>query len=854
MASTISIPKRIPLLLVADNVLLPGSSMRIPVKSLKNMSMVKGRLMGRNTLSSTVIGVIPKDPNQPHEEEDLSNIHTIGTAAVVVQITGTNWPRPAYTLLVTGICRFRLETLLQENPYPVAIVTQLDKLPGDDADELENSELSALAENFRDQAAKLLDMLDTSIPVVSSLKKLLASLPSEHLPDICSTMVKASYAEKLQVLDAIDLTERFKKALPLLMRQIEGLKLLKKARSDGKLEIVTRKETGRPVNMRKVFRTLERPTHDEADENEEDSDEIADMEQKIRTAGLPPHAHKAATKELRRLKKMPQLMPEHALIRNYLELVLDLPWNKSSKDCLDITQARKDLDCDHYGLKKLKKRVLEFLAVRQMKTTMKGPILCFVGPPGVGKTSIGRSIATTLGREFHRIALGGVCDQSDIRGHRRTYIGSMPGRIIQGLKSAGTNNPVFLLDEIDKMSTSLHGDPAAALLEVLDPEQNHNFVDHYLNIAFDLSQVLFIATANTMATIPPALLDRMELLTVPGYTVEEKVHIAQRHLLAKQLDSHGLTEQQLVLPEDTLRVLITKYTREAGVRTLERRVAAICRAVAVKVMETKSRHAKDAVVAADKEREGGAGKEAVLKGGDKEEETTMMHPPEMPIVIDEAAVEDILGPPMYEPEMGQRLSQPGVAVGLAVTPMGGEIMFVEATRMSGEGKLTLTGQLGDVMKESANLARSWLRANAVKIFGHTLKKELDTTDIHIHFPAGAVGKDGPSAGVTVITVLISLFADVCVRSDTAMTGEITLRGLVLPVGGIKQKVLAAHRAGLTRVILPARNEKDLHDVPSNIKRELSIILVSRVEDVLNAAFDDGLPALVPPETDLAAKL
>ncbi|KAK7498897.1 hypothetical protein BaRGS_00009989 [Batillaria attramentaria] len=822
MASQIAIPKRIPLLLVADNVLLPGSSMRIPVRSLKNMNMVKSRLLGRNTLSSTVIGVIPKDPSQDREDDDLSAIHSIGTAAIVVQITGTNWPRPAYTLLVTGICRFRVETLLQENPYPVAVVTQLDKLPGEESDDAENSELSALAENFREQAAKLVDMLDTSIPVVARLKKMLDSLPSQHLPDICSTIVKASYAEKIQVLDAIDLTERFKKALPLLMRQIEGLKLLRKARNDGKLEIVTRKEMGRPINMRK---------------------------KKIKAAGLPPHAHKAATKELKRLKKMPQHMPEHAMIRNYLELMLDLPWTKSSKDTLDITQARKDLDADHYGLEKLKKRVLEYLAVRQIKAQLKGPILCFVGPPGVGKTSIGRSIASTLGREFHRIALGGVCDQSDIRGHRRTYIGSMPGRIIQGLKTVGTNNPVFLLDEIDKMSKSLHGDPAAAMLEVLDPEQNHNFVDHYLNVPFDLSQVLFIATANTMATIPPALLDRMELISVPGYTMEEKVHIIQRHLMSKQLEQHGLTSEQLVIPEDTIRLLISKYTREAGVRTLERRVAAICRAVAVKVLEAKSRKKQEQVPQTGEEKKDtSVSSEEVFKTSDKHEEASIMHPPEMPIVIDEAA------PPMFEPEMRQRLSQPGVVVGLAWTAMGGEILFVEATRMDGEGKLTLTGQLGDVMKESANLALNWVRANAKKLFAKSMKDILDKTDIHIHFPAGAVGKDGPSAGVTILTALVSLFSDHCVRSDTAMTGEITLRGLVLPVGGIKEKVLAAHRAGITRVILPARNEKDMHEIPANIKKEMSFILATRVEDVLNAAFEDGLPSLPVPKSDAASKL
>ncbi|XP_025076509.1 lon protease homolog 2, peroxisomal-like isoform X2 [Pomacea canaliculata] len=854
MAASITIPKRLPLLVVADNVLLPGSSMRIPVRSLKNMNMVKSRLLGRNTLSSTVIGVIPKDPAQDRLDDDMTNMHSIGTAAVVVQITGTNWPRPAYTLLVTGICRFRIESLLQETPYPVAMVTQLDKLPGEEIEEADNAELLALTENFREQAAKLVDMLDTSIPVVARLKKMLDSLPSQHLPDICSTIVKASYAEKIQVLDAVDLTERFKKALPLLVRQIEGLKLLKKARNEGKLEIVTRREVGQPANMRNVFRKIERVAEDEDDDNQDDVDEVTDLEQKIKACGMPPHALKAAMKELKRLKKMPQHMPEHAMIRNYLELMLELPWAKSSKDMLDIVQARKDLDADHYGLEKLKKRVLEYLAVRQIKAQLKGPILCFVGPPGVGKTSIGRSIANTLGREFHRIALGGVCDQSDIRGHRRTYIGSMPGRIIQGLKTAGTNNPVFLLDEIDKMSTSLHGDPAAALLEVLDPEQNHSFVDHYLNVPFDLSQVLFIATANSMSTIPPALIDRTELIMVPGYTQEEKVHIAQRHLIPKQLDQHGLTAEQLVVPEDAISILISKYTREAGVRTLERRIAAICRAVAVKVLETRSRKKQEKAAASNGGKDEVIAGEDVVKSLDSQEAAALSHPPEMPIVIDEAAVEDILGPPMFEPEMSERLSQAGVAVGLAWTAMGGEIMFVEATRMEGEGKLTLTGQLGDVMKESANLALNWVRANARKIFGENKKDILDKTDIHIHFPAGAVGKDGPSAGVTIITVLVSLFSDRCVRSDTAMTGEITLRGLVLPVGGIKEKVLAAHRAGLTRVILPARNEKDMHEVPNSIRKDLSIIFVSRVEDVLNAAFDGGFPLLKAHLTDIVSKL
>lgn len=798
------------------------------------MNMVKSRLLSRSTLSSTIIGVVPTQ-RLDEEGEDLSALHSIGTAAVVVQVTGTNWPKPAYTLLVTGLCRFKLQELLQETPFPVATVTQLDKLPEDIGDTIkgdnESAELDALAENFREQAAKLVDMLDISIPVVAKLKKMLESLPSQHLPDICAAIVKASYSEKIQVLDAVDLTERFKKALPLLMRQIEGLRLLQKAKKD-RFEIVTRKEGNtRPSKMRRTFRSINTELDDEDDGEGDDS---VDLEQKIKAANMPDHAYKAAMKELKRLKKMPQQMPEHALIRNYLELMVELPWSKNSKDALDVLQARKDLDTDHYGLDKLKKRVIEYLAVRQLKNSLKGPILCFVGPPGVGKTSVGKSIAQTLGREFHRIALGGVCDQSDIRGHRRTYIGSMPGRIIQGLRLVGVNNPVFLLDEVDKLGKSLHGDPAAALLEVLDPEQNNTFTDHYLNVPFDLSQVLFIATANNMATIPPALLDRMEIIQIPGYTQEEKVTIAMRHLLPKQITENGLTPEQIQIPEDTLKVIVAKYTREAGVRTLERRIGGVCRAVAVRVAEhaSKAKHEKMDV---------GGGKKQVtntnLPAALSQDVSTLAHPPEMPIVIDETALEDILGPPAYESEVSQRLGQPGVAVGLAWTPMGGEIMFVEASQMDGEGKVTLTGQLGDVMKESAELAMNWVRSHAKRLGIEKEKKLLEKKDIHIHFPAGAVGKDGPSAGATIATVLVSLFSKKCVRSDVAMTGEITLRGLVLPVGGIKEKVLAAHRAGIRRIIMPYRNEKDLLEIPSNIRQELTVVFAHTLDDVIQEAFN-----------------
>jgi len=763
-------------------------------------------------------------------------------------VTGTNWPKPAYTLLATGLCRFKVDDLLQEMPYLVAKVTQLDKLSGEDADDTvkPGSEKSSLAENFREQATMLVDMLDISMPLVAKLKKMLESVPMQHLPDICTSLVKASYAEKIEVLDAVDITDRFNKTLPLLMRQIEGMRLLQKAKQGGRLTAPPggRRVNSRPFGSRKSGDVLEDGAEDL--EDEDGGDEIAEYERKIRAAAMTPEAHKAAMKELRRLKKMPQQMPEHAMIRNYLDLMVELPWTKASTDLLDIEQARKDLDRDHYGLEKLKKRVIEYLAVRQIKNSLKGPILCFVGPPGVGKTSVGRSIASTLGREFHRISLGGVCDQSDIRGHRRTYIGSMPGRIVNGLKQVGVRNPVFLLDEIDKLSSGVHGDPAAALLEVLDPEQNNTFVDHYLNVPFDLSQVLFIATANSLATIPPALLDRMEVIQVPGYVQEEKLHIATRHLVPKQFIEHGLTADHLQLPEESVKLLISSYTREAGVRALERRIGAVCRAVAVKVAQHYHKNAA-LLPPSDKERR----KEVELKEGTELPETidvvsptSMGVPPEMPIVIDQLAVEDILGPPMFESELRERLSQPGVAIGLAWTALGGEILYVEATQMSGDGKLTLTGQLGDVMKESANLALNWLRSNAhhigISTQGHDL---LENTDVHIHFPAGAISKDGPSAGVAVVTVLVSLFTGRCVRSDTAVTGEVTLRGLVLPVGGIKEKVLAAHRAGITRVILPKRNEKDLHEIPNNVQNEMTFILASTLEDVLEAAFDGGFARL-----------
>ncbi|XP_004690377.1 PREDICTED: lon protease homolog 2, peroxisomal [Condylura cristata] len=849
--SPIQIPSRLPLLLTHEGVLLPGSTMRTSVDSARNLQLVRSRLLKGTSLQSTILGVIPNTPDPASDAQDLPPLHRIGTAALAVQVVGSNWPKPHYTLLITGLCRFQIVQVLKEKPYPVAEVEQLDRLEDFPNTCKTREELGELSEQFYKYAVQLVEMLDMSVPAVAKLRRLLDSLPREALPDILTSIIRTSNKEKLQILDAVSLEERFKMTIPLLVRQIEGLKLLQKTRKH------KQDDDKRVIAIRPIRRITHIPGTLEDEDEDEDNDDIVMLEKKIRTSNMPEQAHKVCVKEIKRLKKMPQSMPEYALTRNYLELMVELPWNKSTTDRLDIRAARILLDNDHYAMEKLKKRVLEYLAVRQLKNNLKGPILCFVGPPGVGKTSVGRSVAKTLGREFHRIALGGVCDQSDIRGHRRTYVGSMPGRIINGLKTVGVNNPVFLLDEVDKLGKSLQGDPAAALLEVLDPEQNHNFTDHYLNVAFDLSQVLFIATANTTATIPPALLDRMEVIQVPGYTQEEKIEIAHRHLIPKQLEQHGLTPQQIQIPQVTTLDIITRYTREAGVRSLDRKFGAICRAVAVKVAE--GQH-KDAKLDRTDGPEGEGFREQIVDDAKPEslsDTTDLSLPPEMPILIDFHALKDILGPPMYEMEVSERLNQPGVAIGLAWTPLGGQIMFVEASRMDGEGQLTLTGQLGNVMKESAHLAISWLRSNAKKYHLTTASGSfdlLDNTDIHLHFPAGAVTKDGPSAGVTIVTCLASLFSGRLVRSDVAMTGEITLRGLVLPVGGIKDKVLAAHRAGLKRVIIPQRNEKDLEEIPGNVRQDLTFVTASCLDEVLNAAFDGGFSVKTRPGLLSSSKL
>ncbi|GLD60631.1 lon protease homolog 2, peroxisomal [Lates japonicus] len=778
----IQIPSRLPLLLTHEGVLLPGSTVRFSVDSPRNMHLVSQRLLRGTSLKSTIIGVIPNTRDPEHDTDDLPTLHKIGTAGIAVQVVGSNWPKPHYTLLITGLCRFSVSSLLKERPFVLAEVEQLDKLeqyttPATEGVTPSDGEIGELSQKFYQAAVQLLGMLDMSVPVVAKFRRLLDSLPRETLPDVVASMIRTSNKEKLQVLDAVSLEERFKKALPMLTRQIEGLKLLQKTRKMGpdneKRVLSVRKGgvfPGRQFNL------------DEEDEDD-DGDDTASLERKVHGANMPEAALRVCLKELKRLKKMPQSMPEYALTRNYLDLMVELPWSKSTKDCLDIRAARTLLDNDHYAMDKPKRRVLEYLAVRQLKTSLKA-----LAPRSrnVKRLDLGES-------QLH--CFRGACDQSDIRGQ-----------------------------------------------QVLDPEQNHSFTDHYLNVAFDLSQVLFIATANTTATIPPALLDRMEVLQVPGYTQEEKVEIAHRHLIPNQLEQHGLTPQQLHIPQDTTQDIISRYTREAGVRSLERKLGAICRAVAVKVAEGHRLTKTEALIP-----------EGPTEQGDK------AVPPEMPIVIDHIALKDILGPPLFEMEVSERFTLPGVALGLVWTPLGGEIMFVEASRMEGEGQLTLTGQLGDVMKESAHLAISWLRANA-KTYQLTSMvggpDPLEGTDIHLHFPAGAVTKDGPSAGVTIVTCLASLFSGRLVRSDVAMTGEITLRGLVLPVGGIKDKVLAAYRAGVKRVILPKRNEKDLEELPANVRADLDFVTAGNLDEVLNAAFDGGFPGTASTRThhQLTSKL
>jgi ATP-dependent Lon protease len=738
------------------------------------------------------------------EEEDPSaaDLYTVGTVARIVKLLKMG--EDNYSLVVQGLARFRVLDLVQEAPY---LKARID--PVEDKTAVDDVEVEALAINLKKLAREVIELMP-ELPAAAT--ELVESITHPgHLADLIAANVDVPIEEKQQVLETVDLKARMKLVLELLNRKREILKLSNKIDSAVKGEM---SKTQREYYLRQQLKAIK----EELGELGEEEEELDELAERLKKAGLPPEVEKVAQKELNRLKSIPTASSEYTVARTYLDWIADLPWSKRSDDNLDIENARGILDTDHYGLQKIKKRILEYLAVRKLKNDMRGPILCFVGPPGVGKTSLGQSIARAIGRKFVRLSLGGVRDEAEIRGHRRTYVGALPGRIIQSMKKAATINPVMMLDEIDKLGADFRGDPSAALLEVLDPEQNYSFSDHYLDLSYDLSKVMFIGTANLLDPIPGPLKDRMEILELPGYTFEEKVHIAQNHLVPKQLKEHGLSADAIVFDEKTLIKIIISYTREAGVRNLERRIADICRAVAVEVASGR------------------------IAAGSKR-------------TVTEADLGEMLGPEKFWNETAERTEIAGVATGLAWTAAGGDILFIEATRMSGKGSLTLTGQLGDVMKESAQAALSYLRSKADTL--GIPSNFLEKTDIHIHFPAGSIPKDGPSAGVTILTALVSLLTGIRVRSDVAMTGEVTLRGLVLPVGGIKEKVLAAHRAGIKRIIMPARCEKDLVDVPEQARKELDFVFASQMDDVLKAALEENpigrKPPATPPEADGAKK-
>ena len=767
----LKIPKEIPVLPVKDTVVFPGMVSALTVYTERDLKLLNNVLAGNRFLALVA-----------QKEKDIkvikqTDLYNFATAAVVLQML--RMPDNSAKMLVQGIKRIRIDEYIQNDPYFKAKITILEDIIENDM------ETEALARNAADQFIRMISMVP-SLP--EELKIAIVNIDSpSRLADIIASHLNISVTEKQQVLESVNVKSRLQKVTALITSEMEVLEMATKIQSQVKSEMG---KGQREYYLRQQLKAIQ----EELGEGDERTIEVKELTKKIEEAKLPPEAQKEAERELNRLAKMPTASAEYTVSRTYLDLIVALPWSISTTDSLDIQTARKILDEDHYDLEKVKERILEYLAVRKLKHDMKGPILCFVGPPGTGKTSVGMSIARAIGRKFVRISLGGVRDEAEIRGHRRTYIGALPGRIIQGLRKVGSNNPVFMLDEIDKLGADFRGDPSAALLEVLDPEQNHAFSDHYLDVPFDLTSVMFITTANILDPIPPALKDRMEVLELPGYTAEEKVFIAKQFTIPKQFKEHGLTKEQITIEDDAIRAIISDYTREAGIRNLEREIAHICRKVAKNIA---SGEKKSVTVTADQ-------------------------------------LHNLLGPIKFISEVAERTSEAGVATGLAWTQAGGDILFIEATSMSGTGKLMLTGQLGDVMKESAQAAMSYIRAK-VKKLGITFK-DFNKYDFHIHIPAGAIPKDGPSAGVTMAMALISLLKEIPVLSHVAMTGEITLRGRVLPVGGIKEKVLAAKRAGITTVILPRRNEKDLVEVPENAKKEINFIFVEKVDEMLPVVF------------------
>jgi ATP-dependent Lon protease len=719
--------------------------------------------------------LLQRDPSVDKPGPD--DLYRVGTVVSVVRYITA--PNGMHHLICQGEERFRVLDFVPRLPF---LAARYDSIPEPKGS---SPEAEALANHVKQKASELIELLPQVPP---ELPTALASIESPGLlADLVAGLIDIKPAEKQFILETVDVRERLERLTEFLTHRLKVLKLSREIDEQTKDKIDERQ---REYLLREQLKTIQKELGED-----EGAPEAEEIETAIDEAGMPPEAEKQARKELKRLKSMPEAAAEHSMIRTYLDWLTSVPWSKEDEENIDIARAREILDEDHYGLDKVKRRILEYLAVRKLNPTGRSPILCFVGPPGVGKTSLGQSIARAIGLEFVRASLGGVHDEAEIRGHRRTYIGSMPGSIVQSIVKAGTRNPVFMLDEMDKLGVGFHGDPSSALLEVLDPEQNSTFKDHYLDVPFDLSKVLFIGTANVLDNIPGPLRDRMEVIELPGYTQQEKLQIARRYLVRRQLEANGLTAEQASIDDEALERLIDGYTREAGVRNLERQIGAVLRHVAMQVSEGTV--------------------ESVRVSADD--------------------LQSILGAAKFESEVALRTSVPGVATGLAWTPVGGDILFIEATRIPGKGDLILTGQLGDVMKESARAALSLNKGRLASL--HTPSTELEDSDVHIHVPAGAIPKDGPSAGVAMFVALASLLSGRNVRKDVAMTGEISLRGLVLPVGGIKEKVLAALRAGIHTVLLPARNRKDLEDIPEAAREQLEFVWLENVDQALAAALE-----------------
>jgi ATP-dependent Lon protease len=762
---------------VHEMVLFPGTVLPVAVGRTRSVAAVQEAIRAERPL-----GVILQREGAT-EDPSPSALHRVGTVAAILRYVTA--PDGTHHIICQGHERFRVLEYLDGYPFLAARVERIEERF------VVTKDIEARTHRLKAQAAEALRLIPQAPQELASAVQSIAS-PSA-LADVIASFMDETAQQKQEILETFDVQARLDKVLGLLAHRIEVLRLSREIGEQTKESIDQRQ---REYMLREQLKTIQK----ELGEAEGTAAEIEELSKAIAAAKMPPEVEQQAKKELSRLTHMPEAAAEYSMLRTYLDWLVELPWSVLSEDTIDLARARQILDEDHYGLAKVKRRILEYLAVRTLNPEGKSPILCLVGPPGVGKTSLGQSIARATGRKFVRVSLGGTHDEAEIRGHRRTYIGALPGNIIQAIRRTGTRNPVFMLDELDKLGAGFHGDPSSALLEVLDPEQNSTFRDNYLAVPFDLSRVLFVGTANVLDTVPGPLRDRLELIELPGYTEEEKLQIARRYLVQRQLTANGLKPEQCDITDAALRSIIRDYTREAGCRNLEREIGTAFRHVAARVAEGTA---------------------------------TAVH-------IDAGDLHEILGPKRFESEVAMRTSIPGVATGLAWTPTGGEILFVEATRMPGHGKLILTGQLGNVMKESAQAALSLVKASA-RALGVD-PEQLQTSDIHIHVPAGAIPKDGPSAGVAIYTALVSLVTNRTVRSDIAMTGEISLRGLVLPVGGIKEKVVAAARAGITIVALPARNRKDFEDIPEDARQQLQFIWLERVEDAVRATMQETPPA------------